>query len=106
MMKSSIKYPQVHPSGFVSERAPVDIECVFAPTSDHCAKWYSEISRAAADEPPTMRALDAIAYNQATFALIEGETPIIKVSLWQSLTRHIFAHNGGSFPLESFLKTE
>lgn len=74
-----------------------DVECAISPTSDQCARWYAEFTRAAADEPPTMRALDAIADNQATFALLGGDKPRLKVSRWQSLTRQIFAHNGGAF---------
>lgn len=78
-----------------------DIECCETPTSEQCARWYSEFSRAAADEPPTMRALDAIADNQATFALLGGDKPRLKITWWQSFTRHMLAHNGGAFPVAS-----
>ncbi len=75
-----------------------DIECAASPTGDQCRIWRSEFSRASADEPPTMRALDSIAHNQATFALIGGTEPYLKVNWWQSLTRHILPHNAGLFP--------
>lgn len=77
-----------------------DVECVEAPSGEQCVRWRSEFSRAAADEPPTLRALDAIADNQATFALIGGDKPRLKITRWQSLTRHIWAHNSGAFPLD------
>jgi hypothetical protein len=78
-----------------------DIECLVDPTRQNCVQWEAEISRAAADEPPHMRALDAIADNQATNALYGGRSPRLAVTPWQSFTRHLLAHNGGQFPVDS-----
>jgi hypothetical protein len=73
-------------------------ECV-EPDQLQCAKWSAEISRIAGDEPPTLRALDAIADNQATNAMYGGGNRL-KVNMWQSLTRQTLAHNGASFPIK------
>lgn len=70
-------------------------ECT-SPTMEDCAKWEAEFARAAADEPPTMRALDAIADNQATNTLLGGEKRL-DVTGWQSITRQILAHNSADF---------
>ncbi len=68
------------------------------PTEDDCARWNADLLRIYADEPPTLRALDAIADNQATCAILGGDKPRMKVTLWQSVTRHLLAHNAGTFP--------
>jgi hypothetical protein len=77
-----------------------DIDCLTSPTLQDCAKWKGDISRIAADEPPTMRALDAIADNQATSALMGGNRPRMKITRWQSVTRQFLAHNSGAFPID------
>ncbi|MCF1470577.1 hypothetical protein FS763_01355 [Agrobacterium vitis] len=77
-----------------------------APMTADCAKWRAELTRIYADEPPTFRALDAIADNQATAALHDAVKPRLKVNLWQSLTRNIFVHNGGEFPIQPGWKAE
>jgi len=74
------------------------VECVINPKADNCAGWRGDIARLAAEEPPVLRALDAICDNQATFALSGGEKPRLKITPWQSVTRHLFAHNNGRFP--------
>jgi hypothetical protein len=79
---------------YYSLLAEID-ECV-APTKIQCAKWLAEISRMAGDEPPTLRALDAIADNQATSTIYGGGSRL-RVTWWQSLTRQILAHNGATF---------
>lgn len=84
-----------------------DIEETLDPDEQQCARWKSEFSRAAADEPPVLRALDAISDNQATAALLGASKPRLKVTFWQSITRQIFAHNAGTFPVsESWSKTD
>ena len=77
-----------------------EIDCELSPTSEVCARWKADISRISADEPPTKRALDAVADNQATNALIGGDRPRLKITKWQSLTRQLFAHNSGAFPVD------
>lgn len=78
-----------------------DIERLPTPTLDHCADWASQFAKLAADEPPTLRALDAIVDNQATQALKGGNTPRLQVEWWQSATRHLVAHNAGVFPIRT-----
>lgn len=46
-----------------------DIEAETAPGDQHCAEWYSRMIRITADEPPTLKALDAKAYNDALDAI-------------------------------------
>ncbi|RWC58889.1 hypothetical protein [Mesorhizobium sp.] len=46
-----------------------DVEAVIEPTDDQLATWNSRMVRIAGDEPPTLRALDAKAYNDACDAL-------------------------------------
>lgn len=41
------------------------IEAMVEPTANDLAKWSAEMMRITADEPPTLRALDAKAYNDA-----------------------------------------
>ncbi|CDZ66326.1 Hypothetical protein NGAL_HAMBI2605_46020 [Neorhizobium galegae bv. orientalis] len=66
-------------------------------TIDDCAIWKAKLTQIYADEPPTLRALDAIADNQATAATYGSKEPRLQVSFWQSLTRNIFLHNAGRF---------
>ena len=63
------------------------------------AAFASEVARIAGEEPPTYRALDAIAYNEALDALHGGGAGHQKcrMSRWQSLTRHWLHHNGADF---------
>ncbi|MBT9370304.1 hypothetical protein [Rhizobium sp. CSW-27] len=68
-----------------------------APNLDDCARWKAELTRIYADEPPTLRALDAIADNQATAAIMGARKPRLHVTFYESMTRHIFMHNSGTF---------
>lgn len=52
------------------------------------AQWRAAMTQIYADEGPTMRAVDAIAWNHAADATGRG-TPIT-VTRWQRATRHIF----------------
>lgn len=76
------------------------IESKETPAKQDCVAWSAELQRIYADEPPTLRALDAIADNQATAALIGGDKPRLKVGWLQSLTRHLFPYNGSTFPAD------
>jgi hypothetical protein len=48
------------------------MDAVKSPTEDDIARWKSALSLIYADEPPPMRALDAIAYNKACDSLGHG----------------------------------
>jgi hypothetical protein len=74
-------------------------ECEHASRSQ-CLKWQAEFTRIAGVEPPTMRALDAIADNQATSALLRGG-PRLQISWLESLTRNLLAHNNSTFPIRA-----
>ncbi len=80
---------------FYTLLASID-ECVDR-SNEQCASWKSEFSRIAADAPAVMRALDAVADNQATSTLLGGG-PRLKVTYWEWLTRNLMSHNGSSFP--------
>lgn len=58
-----------------------------------------EIARISGEEPPTLRALDAVAYNEATNT-IHGDAGAIwrlPITPWQSFTKHFLHHNGVPF---------
>ncbi len=74
-------------------------------TMEDCANWKAELLQIYADEPPILRALDAIADNQATAASYGSGQPRLKVNLWQSLTRNIFLHTAGQFPEQKGWRT-
>lgn len=63
----------------------------------------AELMRIYGDEPPTMRALDAVAYNEALDAIQgdEGRPHRLEVNWWQYLTRHVFSYNGTNFAPKS-----
>lgn len=81
-----------------------DLDCTISPTIENCAKWHGDISRIAADEPPTMHALDVIADNQATRTLLGGDRPRLRIGWFCSMTRQILAHNGGKFTVDPMWK--
>lgn len=65
-------------------------------------KIMGDLARIAGDEPPTLRALDAVAYNEATDSLY-GETASasrIPITKWQDFTKHFLTHNGAPFDRE------
>lgn len=72
------------------------IEETIDPTAEFAAKLHADMFRIYADEPPQMRALDAIVYNQASRAL--GATKILKFEWYHLLTRHIISWANGDFP--------
>ena len=63
-------------------------------------KWSSKLVLLTADEPMTMRALDAIAYNKALDAVVSGEEKYNyrqDVSFWQKRLRHFVAFQAVDF---------
>jgi hypothetical protein len=67
------------------------------PTDADTAKWEAQLSLIYADEPPPMRALDAVAYNKACDSLGYSGSAHAPVKWWQALLRHIY-----SFPNTQF----
>lgn len=74
-----------------------EIEEAPAFTEDFVRTLNTKLMRIYGEEPPVMRAADAIADNQASQSMY-GIRNRIHVSLWESWTRHIFAHDKGEFP--------
>jgi hypothetical protein len=68
-------------------------------SAETCSSLAAEISRISGEEPPTLRALDAVAFNEATDTLWgdDGTPYRLKVSFWQNLTKHLLHHNGVAF---------
>jgi len=69
------------------------------PTIEQRFHFTREMTKIAGEEPPTYRALDAIAYNEALDAMLGPDEAHQKCKLnwWQNATRHFFHHNGASF---------
>jgi hypothetical protein len=72
------------------------IDGVVEATDQDLAKWRAALNLIYADEPPPMRALDAIAHNKACDSLgcPKGRVP---VTFWQWLMQHVY-----SFPNVQF----
>ncbi|MCY1231963.1 hypothetical protein D9M68_174260 [compost metagenome] len=75
-----------------------DIDNTVSPTRKDCARWKSAITLAAADAPPTLRALDAIVDNQATAALRGSKKPRLLVNWHQRRFRHLWPYISATFP--------
>lgn len=54
-------------------------------------KFNAELTRIYADEPPTLRALDAVAYNEALDSLGGAKGDRLEISWWQALWKHTYA---------------
>ena len=73
-----------------------DIEGTLESGPEHCAEWYSRMIRITADEPPTLRALDAKAYNDALDSI--GTLPQ-EERLWIPFLYRVF---GGFYSFEGY----
>jgi hypothetical protein len=78
-----------------------EIEADAGNDPDLARKWSSKLLTISGEEPMTMRALDAVAYNKALDAVCDD--PEIQeryrqhVGWWQYLMRNIFAFHGENF---------
>ncbi|MFG1319854.1 hypothetical protein [Xanthobacter autotrophicus] len=81
-----------------------EVETCPEPAENQICKWQADLVRIYADEPPTLRALDAIAYNDAAEAL-DTEWRV-RVNWWQSLWRHFYPFNGTSFAWKKAIRPE
>lgn len=61
------------------------------------ARWEALLSRLYAEEPPPMRALDAVSYNAAAGSM--GLKVRVVVTWWQSFGRQFFPFNKAEFPI-------
>jgi hypothetical protein len=73
-----------------------DIDAKTAPLEQDIAKWKSTLSLIYADEPPPMRALDAIAFNKACDSLGCPEDRR-HVSSWQWFMQHVYSFPNAVF---------
>lgn len=72
-----------------------DIEATVDPTSQDLAKWSSELTRITADEPPTLRAMDAKAYNDAIGATeVYPPSERLRIPLWHRVFGGILPFDG------------
>jgi hypothetical protein len=80
----------------LSEMETSDLE-----SDEEAKRWSAKLLTIAADEPITMRALDALAYNKAVDAWIsdpqEAANCRLYVPWWQRRLRHIVAFQGVQF---------
>jgi hypothetical protein len=60
------------------------------PTPEQRKQWQATLSRIYADEPPPMRALDAIAYNAACRNMGYADKNFRRVTLWHLLLSQIY----------------
>ena len=74
-----------------------DILSVTEPTCENVAEWRGELHKNYGAEPPTMYALNAVAYNQAVAHFGHKDTSELKVNRWQNFTKNIFSHQGTTF---------
>lgn len=76
-----------------------DIEVTLDPDEQQCAHWYSNMVRITGDEPPTMRAIDAKAYNDALAAMELPADDRLVIPFW-----HLVFKNWSSFEGHTYQK--
>jgi hypothetical protein len=76
-----------------------EIAAVAEPNASQVAAWEAKLNRIYGEEPPPMRALDAIAYNAACESLGRQDSRV-RVTWWQSALRHVLMFTAASFPYE------
>ena len=74
------------------------------PTDKALAQWESTLSRLYAEEPPPMRALDAISYNAAASSM--GFKQRLVINRRQSFFKHLLPYNKAEFPYDENANTE
>jgi len=68
------------------------------PSEADINRWDSELQRLYSEEPPPMRALDAIAYNEACESLGYSSGKRVKITWYQSLLRQFYPFHESEFP--------
>ena len=74
-----------------------DVSEAQSPSEAEIKRWDATLKRLYAEEPPPMRALDAISYNAAVESLGWAKERRLRVSWWQSLFRQVWAFNQAAF---------
>ena len=75
------------------------------PNENEVAKWEADLQRLYSEEPPPMRALDAIAYNAARESLDPSKGKRIQVKWYHSLLSQFYPFNQSEFPWAADSKT-
>ncbi|ESY02797.1 MULTISPECIES: hypothetical protein [unclassified Mesorhizobium] len=76
------------------------------PSPSTVRDWEATLKRLYAEEPPPMRAMDAIAYNAAAESLGSDKSKRIYLTWWQIINRYWWAFNGAEFPFVSDVKAK
>ena len=82
-----------------------EIDGAINPGPQEEAGWKKSFAEIAANEPPTYRALDALAMNEAAQAIFGDEMRMLKVSKTQRLFKHILSYGGTTFPYDEPKRT-
>lgn len=77
-----------------------EIEAETEPDEQRVAQWYSRMVRITGDEPPTMRAVDAKAYNDALDALEMDEGLRLRIPIWHRPLQHYLTFEGYRYLME------
>jgi hypothetical protein len=87
-------------------RLLAEIELFPDPEVDQCTKWWSEIMRITAEEPPVLRAIDAKAYNDAIDSLgtFDNQTERLVIPWMQRIFGGFFHFDGHSYKKLSELR--
>lgn len=78
-------------------RLLAEVERTTNPTREQIAKWTGEISAISGEEPPTMRALDAVAYNATADALYHDHGHRLRIGIVPSLLKQFVAFHDKEF---------
>jgi hypothetical protein len=73
-----------------------DLELLASPTDGAVLSLRAKLTTLYGEEPPPMRALDAVAYNAACDSLGK-ESKRVVITPWQALWRHLYPFNGTEF---------
>jgi hypothetical protein len=73
-----------------------ELEGINSPDESKIAAIRAKLTTLYGEEPPPMRALDAVAYNAACDSIGKSGQRV-KISFWQSLLRQIYPFNGTEF---------
>lgn len=74
-----------------------EIDGTVAVSAEDVAKWKKAFAEIAANEPPTMRALDAVAQNEASQAIFGDDVRLLEVTWYQRAFKNVWAFGGAVF---------
>lgn len=68
------------------------------PSEEKLAEWRRRFSKVVSEEPPPLRALSALAHNEALQILDGDDAPILKVTWYERAFRNVRSYDGHIFP--------